>query len=76
MLSEQQFNARIEQGKMEALKRRAALTPEQGQKLQELEASIPSRMERFFVGPPNAKGRQDGYLATPEEYAAWKASNG
>ena len=66
---------RIEQGKMDALARRAALSPEQGAKLEAFEKSIPDMLNRFFVGPDNGKGRQQGYLATPEEYDEWKAAN-
>lgn len=67
---------RIAEGKRLAEERRAAMDPALRRQVEEMVAGIPDLLTRMFCSPPNEKGRQTMYEATPEELAEWKASHG
>lgn len=64
--------ADVEEGIHRAMVQRAKMGPEAAAAGDALTASAPDRFKRMFVSPPNAKGRQDMHIATPEELQEWR----
>lgn len=61
------LNEQVAEGKRRAAERFASLTPEQREAGRALQASAGVRLARAFCSPPNKKGRQTFYIASPVE---------
>lgn len=57
----------VVEGKRRAAERFAQLTPEQQRAGRELQEQAGVLLARAFCGPANKKGRQEFYIASPEE---------
>jgi hypothetical protein len=63
---------RVAEGKVRAAERFAALPAETQAQVRAMVEGIPELMTRVFCGPPNEKGRQSMYIATPAELAEYR----